>query len=58
MTSLHQVLTEVCIYMEDNYIHHFLYYPCTALVTCREMLGLPSNELVEVVPERYPRYEV
>ena len=30
----------------------------TALVTCREMLGLPSNAVVEVVPERYPRYEV
>jgi len=33
-------------------------YAFLALVTCREILGLPSNEIVEVVPERYPRYEV
>ena len=29
-----------------------------ALVTCREILGLPANELVEVFPAKYPRYEV
>ena len=39
-------------------IHHCFYILCIALVTCREMLGLPPNEVVEVAPEKYPRYEV
>ncbi|XP_065918752.1 ankyrin-1-like [Dysidea avara] len=29
-----------------------------ALATCREILGLPANELVEVIPAKYPRYEL
>ena len=55
MIFLPQALIEVCTNKRTIKLHHML---CVALVTCREILGLPANEVVEVAPEKYPRYEV
>jgi len=56
MTFQRQALTEVQINQLDaTMVNRGL---SVALVTCREMLGLPANELVEVIPAKYPRYEV
>ena len=59
MIFLHQVLIEVCkITMIAIFLSRIVNKFCVALVTCREVLGLPANEVVEVAPEKYPRYEV